>query len=150
MARASFVQTGGILQTEKIFQGTGIATVLLNGGTLKPNKASTDFFSNLRNVTLGASGVTIDTSYDIGAANTTITVEKGGKIIKSGSGICDLSGITVKIGDGVTSSFDFAVASPDAGGFIGVPTVSKSWKAELSKDGKICRIIHSGILLIVK
>ena len=149
-AQGSFVQTGGTLQTGQIFQGTGVATVVLDGGTLKPNKAATDFFSNLRDVTLGANGVTIDSAYNIGALGTTITVQNGGKIIKTGAGEFDLSGLTVQMGEGTTSSFDFAVAGASAGGFTGVPTVPRSWKAKLSEDGKTCRIVRNGFAVIVK
>ena len=31
-----------------------------------------------------------------------------------------------------------------------VPTVPKSWKAKLSEDGKTCRIVKSGFVVIVK
>ena len=150
MARGSFVQTGGTLQTGQIFHGTGVATVVLDGGTLKPNKEIAEFFYKLDDVTLGANGVTIDTAYNIGSLDTTITVQNGGKIVKVGAGVFDLSGLTVQMGEGVTSSFDFAVAEAGAGGFTGVPTVPKSWKAKLSEDGMTCRMVKSGFVIIVK
>ena len=151
-ARGSFIQTGGVLETESILRGSGIATVVLDGGTLKPKKNNTSFLYNLDNVTLGAGGVTIDSDYDIGATSTTITVQSGGKIVKTGTGTFDLSGITVQMDASVKSGFDFAVAAEGAGvgGFSGLPAVPGNWTARLSPDGKTCRIIPNGFIIIVK
>ena len=151
-ARGSFVQTGGTLEVGEILKGSGIAEVTLNGGTLKPRKANNAFFHDLNNVMLGAGGVTIDSDYNIGATGTTITVQSGGKIVKTGTGTFDLSGITVRIDASVKSGFDFAVAAEGTGvgGFSGLPAVPGNWTARLSPDGKTCRIIPKGFMMIVR
>ncbi|MBO7654044.1 MAG: hypothetical protein J6U40_03905, partial [Kiritimatiellae bacterium] len=151
-ARGSFVQTGGTLEVSEIFHGAGVAEVTFNGGTLKPRTANAAFFRNLDNVTLGAGGVTIDTAYDIGAVNTMVTVQNGGKIVKTGTGTFDLSGITVQMDASVTSSFDFAVVAEgtDEGGFSGLPAVPSSWTARLTLDGRTCRISRKGSIIIIR
>ena len=151
-AHASFEQTGGTLSASFIYQGTATAEITFNGGTLKPNTANVDFFQNLRDVTLGANGVTIDSAYNIGATNTTITVQNGGQIRKAGAGTFDLSGLTVQMDASVRSGFDFAIAveEDNVGGFTGLPAVPSNWKAKLSADGKKCSIARKGFVLIVR
>ena len=149
-AQVTFEQTGGTLETGEIYQGYGTAEVTLNGGTLTPNKVNAKFFNSLRDVTIDVNGVTIDTAYNIGAANTTITVQNGGRIAKAGSGTFDLSGLTVQVGENMPTAFDFAVAADGAGGFTGLPTVPRGWTAKLSEDGKTCRIVKGGFIFIVR
>ena len=101
-------------------------------------------------MTLGANGLTIDTAYDIRAANTTITVRDGGRITKTGAGTFDLSGLTVQIGESMPTSFDFAVAGAEAGGFTGLPTVPHGRTAKLCDNGRRCRISNNGFMFIVR
>ena len=151
------VTNGGRLVTRSFVKGSGTANILFDGGTVQATAENANFFNTgvgTVNVALGAGGLTLETEYDLGFNATTIATG-GGAIRKVGAGALDLSGLTIEVGDGVSTSFDFATAVAAEGGetvgtFTGLPTVALPWKARLTNGGTCCNIYKGGFTLFIK
>lgn len=151
------VTNGGRLVTRSFVKGSGTANILFDGGTVQATAENANFFNTgvgTVNVALGAGGLTLETEYDLGFNATTITTS-GGAIRKVGAGALDLSRLTVEVGDGVSTSFDFATAVAAEGGetvgtFTGLPTVALPWKARLTNGGTRCNIYKGGFTLFLR
>ena len=153
------VRNGGRLVTSTIFKGDSSATAVeFDGGTVvATNEAGAAFLSGIPTVAFGAGGVTFDTAgHDIGVANCVLKVTPGVTAIRlTGGGTCNFANTTLDFTDRLTDGFVFAqVAENDAATFTGVPMLAEGinggYKVQLSADGKCCRVVSRGLVVIVK
>ncbi|MDR6871456.1 fibronectin-binding autotransporter adhesin [Bosea sp. BE125] len=82
----------GVLETRRIFGGTGTASVTFDGGLLRATADNPNFFAGFdtRTINIGANGIVIDTDgHDIGMSP---NFTGAGALIKDGAGKLELTG----------------------------------------------------------